>query len=179
MNQKQIGIALMIFGILVMLMVFMFKSQMDLSAHQTMALSGTCFTPEGVCIHERNIVYLSIGWSLSAIIFILGLYLFFFDKTQEKLAAQQLTISKALEAASLHESKKSKFESFLAGFNSEEKLVLQAIHDQDGIKQSTLRFKTGISKTSLSLILNSLEKREIVSRKEAGKTKEVYLRKKF
>lgn len=179
MNQKQIGIALIVFGILVMFMVFMFKSQMDLSAHQAMALSGTCFTEEGVCIHQRNVTYLAIGWSLSAIIFILGVYLLFFDKTQEKLAEQQITVARALEAATKHESKKTKFDSFLGGFNEDEKIILQAVHNQDGIKQSTLRFKTGLSKTSLSLILNSLEKRDIISRKQSGKTKEVYLRNKF
>lgn len=179
MNQKQIGIALMVFGILVALMVLMFKSQMDLSAHQAMSQTGTCFDEDGDCIHQRNVIQLAVGWSLSAIIFVLGVYLFFFDKTQSLLAKQQLTIAMALEEASKKESHKSKFESFLAGFNSEEQSVLKSVHAQDGIKQSTLRFKTGFSKTSLSLILKSLEEREIISRKPSGKTKEVYLRNKF
>lgn len=179
MNQKQIGITLMIFGILVMLMVFMFKSQMDLSAHQLMASTGACFDEDGSCIHQRNVIQLSIGWSLSAIIFILGVYLFFFDRTQSLLAKQHLIVSKALENASKKDSEKSNFESFLSGFNTEEQSVLKSVHVQDGIKQSTLRFKTGLSKTSLSIILKSLEDRGFISRKPSGKTKEVYLIKKF
>lgn len=179
MNQKQIGIVLIIFAVMLVIILFLFKSQLDFSSHQAMAENGTCFTEDGVCLHQRATVYLAVGFSLSAIIFILGIYLIFFDSTQKKLAEQQLTVAKALKLAGARVSEKTKFDSFLAGFTDDEQNVLKAIHSQDGIKQSTLRFKTGISKTSLSLILKDLEKRDFVSRKPSGKAKEVYLRKKF
>ena len=50
---------------------------------------------------------------------------------------------------------------------------------QEGIKQSTLRYKTDMSKTTLSLMLKSLEERKFVKRKPSGKTNQVYLVKKF
>jgi len=50
---------------------------------------------------------------------------------------------------------------------------------QEGIKQSTLRYKTGMSKTFLSLLLKHLEEKDIIYRKEDGKTKRLYLKNKF
>ncbi len=95
------------------------------------------------------------------------------------IAEHQIKISSALESAKRHDREKDEFNAYLAGFSEEEQIILKAIREQQGIKQSTLRFRTNISKTSLSLILSNLEDKEIIKRKVSGKTKEVYLVKKF
>jgi uncharacterized membrane protein len=176
MNQKQIGTILIIIGILLGGFVYFAKSREDAAIKLFVQEQGSCFLEDGTCLHaSQEISLYIIGWILSAALIVLGGYLIFFDKTQKVLAEHQLKVSSALQEAK----KDDKFEAFLAGFPKDEQDILKAIKEQEGIQQATLRFRTGISKTKLSLLLKSLEEREIISRKSSGKTNEVYLRKKF
>lgn len=180
MNQKQIGAVVIIVGIVLAVFVFMAKIREDKALNLLISQQGSCYLDDGTCLHEdRSYTLYIIGWVLSGALIILGIYLIVFDKTQKMLAEQQVTVSTALKEAKKQEKEKDEFKAFLSGFSKEEQNILKAIKEQDGIQQSTLRFRTGMSKTTLSLILKSLEERGIISRKQSGKTNEVYLRKKF
>lgn len=177
MNQKQIGVIIAIIGIFLVIFVYTAKLREDKYMKEIMKQNnGSCFLEDGTCLHaDRTFTLYIIGGALAASMVILGIYLIFFDKTQKVLAEHQLKVSSALKEAT----KKDEFTAFLSGFTKDEQDVLKAIKEQDGIQQSTLRYRTGISKASLSLMLKSLEERKIITRKESGKTNEVYLRKKF
>ncbi|MAG08458.1 hypothetical protein CMO89_03220 [Candidatus Woesearchaeota archaeon] len=181
MNQKQIGTILIIAGILLASLIFWIKIKDDIAIRQIiMQQGGSCYLDDGTCLHEdRDYIVYIIGWVLSAALTILGVYLIFFDKTQEILAEHQEKVSSALEEAKKQEKDKDEFHAFLSSFNEDEQNILKSTKEQDGIKQSTLRYRTGISKSTLSLTLKSLEERDIISRKPSGKTNEVFLRKKF
>jgi len=181
MNQKQIGIILIIIGILLAGFVYFTKAREDAYIDLFMEQNnGTCYLEDGTCLHDSQPLALYLlGGILSAALILLGVYLVFFDKTQKKLAQQHLEVSSALKEAKEKENEKDEFKAFLAGFTTEEQKVIKAIKEQDGIKQSTLRFRTGMSKTGLSLLLKSLEQKEIISRKQSGKTNQIFLRKKF
>ena len=180
MNQKQIGIIIMIMGIILAGMIYAVKIREDQFIKNMIGNSGTCFLNDGSCLHaDRDFTFYIVGEALSVAMIIFGAYLRFFDRTQQVLAEHQIKVSSALQEAKKAEKNKDEFGAFLSGFSDDEKKILLTVKDQDGIPQSTLRFKTGLSKTTLSLLLQSLEQRQIVSRKEKGKTKEVYLRKVF
>ncbi len=176
MNQKQIGIIILVFSILLAGVFYFIKVQQDKTATDYAMLNkGVCVTEEGVCLHERSSTTFTIGLVISVFLLALGTYLALFDKAQELLMRQHKEVSKALKESKQTE----KFEAFLAGFNEEEKKVLKAVKDQDGILQSTLRYRTGIGKASLSLILKALEEKGVISRKEEGKTNKVFMKKAY
>lgn len=177
MNQKQIGIVILIIGLLVAVFVYMAKAREDAAIEAFIAETGSCYLADGTCLHAEQgySIYIFAGVLAGALV-VLGIYLVFFEKTQELIMKQQLEVSSALKEAKKQEREKDEFNAFLAGFSDDEQKVLKAIKEQDGIKQSTLRYRTGMSKTTLSLMLKSFEIKEIISRKPAGKTKQVFLR---
>lgn len=175
MRQKQAAIFIMIIGVALAVLVFFMKVQQEEHIDLIVAQSGTCFLEDGTCLHQQgNSLYIS-GWVISGLLALVGLYLLL-DKSQEKLAEVQVRVSHALENAAEKDKEKDEWHAFLKAFNDEEKKVLSAIKEQDGILQSTLRFRTGMSKSTLSLMLKSLEERGFVSRKPDGKTNKVFLR---
>jgi len=175
MNQKHIGIILIIVSLAMAVLVGIIQIREEAYIQEIMETQGSCFLEDGTCLHARSLPLYVFAWAITGAIFLFGLYLAFFDKTQEYITEHQIKVSSALESAS----KKDEFKAYLSGFTEEEQKILSAVREQEGIKQSTLRYRTSMSKTSLSLLLKSLEARDIVSRKDSGKTKEVYLVKKF
>jgi len=176
-TNKHLGIILIIIGLIIVSLAFAAKAKEDFYIDSLIEASdGVCILDNGYCLHEdRNWTGYIVSWIIGATSIILGLYLVFFEKSYEKFQNEQKSFAKEIKQAK----KKDEFGAYLAGFSNEEQVILKAIREQDGIQQSTLRYRTGMSKSTLSLLLNSLEKRDIVSRKVSGKTKEVYLRKKF
>ena len=175
MNQKQIGLILIGLGILATVFVFMIKARNDFLIDQIIENQGGVCYVNGICLHDKEFTLHYFGGVLAAVLLTLGIYLTFFNKTDQTLMKQHKEVASALKEAK----EKDEFHAFVSGFTEEEQRVLKAVHEQEGIQQSTLRYRTNISKTSLSLLLKSLEERGIISKKESGKTNEVYLVRKF
>ncbi len=176
-TNKNLGIILIIIGIAAVALTFAAKAKEDFYINTLVQENnGTCVLESGYCLHEdRDWTGYIIGWVIGTSAFIIGAYLLFFDRSFHEFKKHQQSFATELRSAK----KKTEFEAFLSGFSNEEQSVLRAIHDQDGIQQSTLRYRAGMSKAGLSILLNLLEQRGIISRKTSGKTKQVFLRKKF
>jgi len=179
MDQKHIGIILLIVSVLIASFVVIVKKNNDDFADEYRRIQGDCYLDDGTCLHKKDTTIYVLGWGISLALFLFGTYLTFIDKTQEMMAEHQIKISSALESAKKQDREKDEFSAYLAGFNEKEQKIIKAIKEQDGIKQATLRYKTDISKTGLSLMLKDLEERKIISRKPYKKTNQVFLVKKF
>ncbi len=79
----------------------------------------------------------------------------------------------------LFSKQKSEFEIILSVLEDEEKQVLKAINKQEGIKQSTLKYRVDMSKTKLSYVLRSLEDKELIEKEQSGRTYKIYFKREF
>ena len=176
MKQMHMGILLIVLGMLVGGVVTGVKFQQDALVEGFVMEQGSCFLDDGTCLHKDMPVWpFVIGWAVSLVLILLGVYVGFIDKSRDELLRHQERLSGVLHGVQ----KKDKFEAFLVGFDPDTQNVLRAVFDEDGITQSTLRFKVGMSKTALSLVLKGLEDKGFVSRKDKGKTKQVFMVKRF
>ncbi len=175
MNQKRVGIIIIIIGIVIGSIFVMYKTQQDSYVDLIVDNTGTCFLEDGTCLHKKNSSMFTVGMIISILLILFGIFLAVFDKVPQEMKQQQHQFTNALRAVK----KTTDFQAFLKGFSPDEQKVLEAVKDQEGILQSTLRFRTGISKASLSVLLKNLEEREFINREVSGKTKKVYLQKKF
>ncbi|MFH2028288.1 MAG: MarR family transcriptional regulator [Nanoarchaeota archaeon] len=170
MDNKKIGIILLIVGIMLVATIFLVKAKEDLLINKIINEKDSCFLDDGTCLHaDRDTTGYIIGWIFSSAIIALGSYLLFFEKSQKEIV-------KTLENQKHIQVDSEKFDILLKGLDNDEKKVIKAIKEQDGITQSTLALRTDLHKSKLSIVLEGLEKKELISRKEKGKTKEVFLK---
>lgn len=173
MNQKQIGYILLVVGVLLMMGTFMLKTAEDKKIEAFIHDTGTCYLSDGTCLHDdRDFTLYIFGWIISGGLMLFSLYLIFVDRTQRVLAEHQVKVSDALKEAK----NKDEFSAFLSAFDEDHKKVIKLIHENEAITQSTLRFKSGLSKAHLSDMVRDLEKKGIIARKEKGKTYELFLK---
>lgn len=169
MDNKKLGIVLVVFCIFLAIIFFGFKNQI----REINRVGCTCEAMQtgGFCPAEQNNIgivdYISIALIFSMLA--LGIYLIFFEKSQKE-------IIKTLENQKKIQIEEEKFNILLKGLNQDEQKVIKAIKEQDGITQQTLRLRTDLHKSKLSIILNGLEKKGLIARKEKGKTKQVFFK---
>ncbi|MBI4918378.1 MarR family transcriptional regulator [archaeon] len=178
MKTKYLSITLFILSVLIATSFYGLKLKEDEHLKELMTLSqGKCVI-NGVCLHqERAWGWYVAGWTISAILFLVSLYLYFSEKAQEQLMQYQKSVAESLKEAQKKTTQEDKLKAFLGGFSEDERKVLTSIKEQDGILQSTLRYRTGISKSTLSLMLKNFEEKGLISRKEEGKTNKVFWKK--
>ena len=164
MNNKKIGGLLIIFCILLFLLVLSFNHQLNKAAEIS------CSCGEGTCPHEQqtpNLIYF--GIILITALAALGVYLLFFEKTQQR-------IFDALDQHHKTQTKEEKFNILLKGLTNDEKKVIKSIKEQGGITQQTLRIRTGMHKSKLSIIITNLEKKGLITKTPKGKTNKIHLK---
>lgn len=170
MDNKKLGVILIIAGIILASTLFFVKAKEDNLIGKIIDEQGSCFLEDNTCLHsDRSLIGYIIGWILSAAILALGIYLLFFEKSQKEIV-------KTLENQKKIQTEEEKFDILLKGLDEDERKVIKAVKEQDGVTQQTLRLRTDLHKSKLSIVLDGLEKKGLVSRKAKGKTKQVFLK---
>jgi DNA-binding MarR family transcriptional regulator len=170
MDNKKLGIILLIIGLFLSITIYMVKINEDSLIRRVVLEEESCYLDDGTCLHEdRNLTFYLIGWLISAVIIALGIYLIFFEKSQKEIVS-------ALENQKQIKVTEEKFDILLKGLSEDEKKIIKAVKEQDGITQATLRLRTDLHKSKLSILLDKLEKKNLIKRIEKGKTKQVFLK---
>ena len=167
MENKKLGVIILSFSVIASVLAFGF---MNVLGRQTTALQ--CYSTNE-CQRVESLLGLShVAVGLISFIGALGIYLLFFSTSEE-------AIMRRLEEEKNMKLGQDKFELVLMAMDDNEKKVLKAIKEQDGITQSTLKYRTDLSKAKVSQILTDFERKHLVKREEKGKTYAVYLAENF
>ncbi|MBI2558742.1 MarR family transcriptional regulator [Candidatus Woesearchaeota archaeon] len=167
MENKRLGFVILSISVLASVLAFGF---MGVLGRQTASLQ--CY-PTSECQRVESLLGLShLAIGLISFIGALGIYLLFFSTSEE-------AILKRLEEEKSMKIEQDKFELILKAMDDNEKKVLKAIKEQEGITQSTLKFRTDLSKSKVSQILTDFERKNLVKREIKGKTYSVYLTENF
>ena len=167
MENKKLGFVILSISIVASIVAFGF---MNVLGRQTNTLQ--CY-PTTECQRVESLMGIShVAVGLISFIGALGIYLLFFSTSEE-------AIMKRLEEEKNMKIDQDKFELVLKSMDDNEIKVLKAIKEQEGITQSTLKFRADLSKAKVSQILTDFEKKNLIRREEKGKTYAVYLAQNF
>lgn len=163
MNQKKVGgllilLSLTLGGILLVIMNEFYEKNLELGCFQNPACKEV----------ESSLSISHLGIGVLSFILALGFYMVVFNKGEEE-------VLKRLEEEKNKQVQKDKFSIMLKMLNANEQTVLRAIKEQDGITQSTLVFRTGLSRSMVSEILKSFEAKNIIKKKKTGKTYSLHI----
>lgn len=168
MNNKKVGVVIVVLGLLVGVVLLVILSQLRGNQIELGCVpeSQDCLSIES----SLSITHLAVGVITG--LMSLGFYLIFFSRGEE-------AILRRLEEEKKRKLGEEKFGILLRGFDENEQAVLKTIKDQPGIEQNTLKLKTGLSKAKISQILNDFEKKRLIRRVAKNKTYSVYLSDEF
>jgi len=163
-SSRKIGYLVVSVSVLLGAVFLIFVNEMESSQDQ--ACQVQCQHDDGiVCPMEDSALEKAAFYTISSSIIVLGFiggYMSF--STEDKLVLGE----------------ESRFETVLSILSEDERSVLEAVSEQEGIKQSTLKYRVDFSKSKLSKILKDLEEvRDLITREKSGKTNKVYLKRSF
>lgn len=168
MNNKKIGITLVIISLLFAVLFFFLLSKIQ---QEQFELGCTPTTEKCLKIESKfSITHMGVGIITAALM--LGIYLILFSKGEE-------AILKRLEEEKNKKLTEEKFAILLRACGESEQSILKVIKEQPGIEQNTLRLKSNLSKAKVSQILTEFEKKRILRREPKGKTFSIYISEEF
>ena len=191
METKKLGFLILGLSIVLGFVMFNFMGSLNAQGQQLHC------NPTQECQQINSVLGVShIAIGLLSFIFALGFYLLFFNK-DEKAIIERYGINNNINSNNNNandnlinnnnlinneyniKNNNDKFSLLLRPLDDNERKVLIAIKEQEGITQSTLRYRADLSKAKVSQILMDFEKKNLIERKAKGKTYSVFLTENF
>lgn len=194
METKKLGFLIIGLSIVLSFIIFSYMGQLNAQEKQ-----HKC-NPTEKCQQINSLFGLShIAVGFLAFVFALGFYLLFFNK-DEKEILEKYGINKDISQNNNTGSNiinnnqnnsnlinneyplknsNDKFSLLLRPLDDNEQKVLISIREQEGITQSTLKYRANLSKAKVSQILTDFERKGLIARKAKGKTYQVFLTENF
>ncbi|HII71393.1 TPA: hypothetical protein HA265_01410 [Candidatus Woesearchaeota archaeon] len=161
-------VLLVLLGFIRMSIVDAYQAEID----KYVSVGEACPSDPDICPHEQRAraqIPIFIAGALLIGVISLGVYIIFFERSQREIVS-------ALRKEKRIQSAEERFGILLKGLDPDERTVVKAVKEQDGITQQTLRLRTDMHKSKLSIVLDGLEKKGIIKRVAKGKTKQVFLK---
>ena len=160
MENRKVGYLLLGISLLIILIIFMFKSALTSFVDSSCTLAhGGNYCPMYYTISQQT--YLALG--IVGLLILVSIILIF-SNPQEKIIIKTI------------EKKKSKKKIDTKDLSKEEISVLNLVKENKTIFQAEIIEKTGFSKAKVTRIIDRLEGKEIVERKRRGMTNIVILK---
>jgi uncharacterized membrane protein len=167
---KIIGISLIIISIAVIGFGIWLKSYNDKIAQVQVNESGSCYLPDGTCIHaiSDTMLYLSVG--IAIVLAIIGAYIF--------LRKEPLISAKVQTKSVDHVNSEENLPTNAKNLSSENKIIYDLVVQSNGaILQGELIKKSGMDKVKVSRVLDKLEMLGLIERRRHGMSNLVVLKK--
>lgn len=174
METKKLGFLIIGISIVASFIIFNFMSSLNLQGHELQC------NPSQECQQINSVLGIShIAIGFLAFIFALGFYLLFFNKNESEIIKRYHEEFEISNISDNQSSNNDKFSMMLKPLDDNERKIMIAIKEQEGITQSTLRYRADLSKATVSQILTNFEKKNLIERKSKGKTYSVFLTENF
>lgn len=159
---KRLGVLFIVLGVLVAVLLYVFTSTLYVEAEQL----GCFGDPQCVSI-DTSINTMHFAFGIVGFILALGFYFIFFY-SGEKAILERLENEKNLKLGD------DKFSILLRALDDNQKRILSLVREQDGLSQSTLVLRSGLSKAKVSEVLSDFEKKKLVKREKKGKVNYIF-----
>ncbi len=163
MINRKLGVVLVVIALVFSGLLFVLTNTFYDRAEQL-----GCFPDTEACIAvDSSLAVTHIGFGVIGFVLALGVYLLFFYSGEQ-------AIIRRLEDEKTSSLKSDRLSLIMRAMDDSEQKVFGIIAEQDGISQSTLVLRSGLSKAKVSDILKGFEAKKLVKRVKKGKINLVY-----
>ena len=170
-NNKKIGILVIVISVVVIMFGLWLKTYNDKIAQVQVNETGTCYLPDGTCLHSTSDLMMYSSFGLAIFLAVLGAYLFLRNEPKK-------TVIRRIEKSIVRNEEPTVIEPPKT-LGPETRNIFDLVVQANGaILQGELVAKSGVDKVKVSRILNKLEMLGLIERRRHGMSNLVVLKKK-